>query len=411
MVDFDSQHANHRTELIPDSGTGLCQNCSAGDLTVLYEARGVPTHSCALVSDVEMARLYPRGDIKLAFCGKCGFIGNICFDSKLMDYSPQYEDTQHYSGHFNEFARQLALKWVRDYDIYNKTILEIGCGKGDFLHLICTLGNNNGIGIDPAWDAGRQPDNGTHHIEFIRDKYSSQYSHLQMDVICCRHTLEHIQSTGEFIQELRQSIGERNDILLLFELPDASRILRESAFWDIYYEHCAYFTAGSLARLFRRNAFDVVDLWQAYDDQYLILAARPASRPTSPCFNLEADLEQTRANVSNFQATCPERIQFWKTCLQQFYADGQKVVAWGSGSKCVSFCTTLDIHEELSCIVDINPRKSGTFLPGTGHLIVHPEYLQQESPDIVLIMNPVYYREIQMELDRLGVKARLMTLN
>ena len=44
--------------------------------------------------------------------------------------------------------------------------------------------------------------------------------------------------------------------MVFFELPDTERVLTEAAFWDIYYEHCSYFTPGSLARLFRRTGFE-----------------------------------------------------------------------------------------------------------------------------------------------------------
>src|SRR5690606_5558175 len=64
--------------------------------------------------------------------------------------------------------------------------------------------------------------------------------------------------------------------LVLFEVPDVGRILRERAFWDIYYEHCSYFTAGSLAGLFRRVGFEVLDVEHAFGGQYLLLLARPA---------------------------------------------------------------------------------------------------------------------------------------
>ena len=181
-------------------------------------------------------------------------------------------------------------------------------------------------------------------------------------------------------------------------------------FWDIYYEHCSYYTAGSLARLFRRNSFDVIDLRRDYNDQYLILAARPSSEPTKPQLALEDDLEQTESDVATFKAACPDQVRFWKTRLREFADDGRKIVAWGSGSKCVAFCTTLEVSDELSYVVDINLRRNGQFLPGTGHRIVEPEFLQQDPPDIVVAMNPVYRNEIQADLDRLGVEARLLTL-
>lgn len=63
---------------------------------------------------------------------------------------------------------------------------------------------------------------------------------------------------------------------LFSELPDVTRILREVAFWDVYYEHCSYFSAGSLARLFTTKEFDVTEVFLALDDQYLLLYADPS---------------------------------------------------------------------------------------------------------------------------------------
>jgi SAM-dependent methyltransferase len=180
-------------------------------------------------------------------------MSNLLFDHELLDYSSDCEEPQHYSSHFNAFARRLAKRWVDDYDINEKTILEIGCGQGKFLEIFSGIGSSRGIGIDPACDPARVRGKGDPSLRFISDHFSSKYHELEADVVCCRHTLEHIADTGRFVQDLRSYIGDRRNTLVLFELPDTTRILKERAFWDIYYEHCSYFTAGSLARLFRRN--------------------------------------------------------------------------------------------------------------------------------------------------------------
>ena len=73
------------------------------------------------------------------------------FDSSLQEYCQNCEESQHVSPTFTKFARELAQRWIDRYDLHNKTILEIGCGKGEFLTLICELGNNRGIGIDPTY--------------------------------------------------------------------------------------------------------------------------------------------------------------------------------------------------------------------------------------------------------------------
>ncbi len=94
----------------------------------------------------------------------------------------------------------------------------------------------------------------------------------------CRHTLEHIRPVAEFLATIRRAVGDRRDVVILFEVPDVIRVLEEAAFWDVYYEHCSYFSAGSLARLFRSQGFEVLDARLEYDDQYVIVEARPAPR-------------------------------------------------------------------------------------------------------------------------------------
>jgi hypothetical protein len=89
-------------------------------------------------------------------------------------------------------------------------------------------------------------------------------------------------------------------VQVCFELPDVRIVLEETRFWDIYYEHCSYFSAGSLARLFREAHFDVVDLWRAYDDQYLLLMAKPTAQPTKASLDIEDDLEELSTLTSAF---------------------------------------------------------------------------------------------------------------
>ena len=87
-------------------------------------------------------------------------------------------------------------------------------------------------------------------------------------------TLEHIHPTGDFIATVRRAIGDRVGTNVFFQIPEATRILRDCAFEDIYYEHCSYFSPGSLARLFRANGFEVLGLSTEYDGQYLTIEAR-----------------------------------------------------------------------------------------------------------------------------------------
>ncbi|RMH70692.1 MAG: methyltransferase domain-containing protein [Cyanobacteria bacterium J007] len=388
-----------------------CPNCGHSHLSTFYEVKQVPVHSCLMMPNEAEALNFPCGDVLLAFCDRCGFITNLKFDSKWSAYAPNYEDQQSFSPTFNKFAIQLADRLIEKYDLHNKNILEIGCSKGDFLILLCERGNNRGVGIDPSVVPGRVQSEAADRITFIQDYYQEKHAEYVGDFICCRHTLEHIQPTSEFIKIVRRSIGDRTDIPVFFEIPDTVRVLKELAFEDIYYEHCSYFTPGSLARLFRNSGFEVTDLYRDYGDQYLMIEALPIGESNSEKVHpFEESLEELTQQVQYFASHIQEKLDIWRDRLSQLQAENKKVVVWGSGSKCVAFLTTLDTLDKIQYVVDINPHRHGKFIPGVGKSIVSPEFLKDYQPDAIVVMNAIYCNEIQEMLDRMGVRAELMAL-
>jgi SAM-dependent methyltransferase len=383
-----------------------CPACDSTALRAFHTQDNIPVNSCLLVDDHQQAVTFPRGDLRLAFCTACGFVFNTRFDSTKSTYSGDYEETQGFSPRFREFATELAQKWIDRHDIHGKDIVEIGCGKGEFLALMCELGGNRGVGIDPSAHVDRLQT--TADVRLIPDFYTEEYAGLPADVVICRHTLEHIAPVGDFMRRVRAVIGDRTDTVVLFELPDVLRVLQEVGFWDIYYEHCSYFSLGSLARLFRSTGFEVVRLELDYDDQYLLIEARPATIPVQQDpLPAEDDLGAMAAAVDSFETEFAAMLQQWRADLVATAQSGDRTVIWGGGSKGVAYLTTLGVETEVEYAVDINPYKQGKFLAGTGQQVVAPEFLKDYQPGVVIAMNPVYTQEIQRDLDALEVPAQL----
>jgi SAM-dependent methyltransferase len=332
----------------------------------------------------------------------------MVFDPSVHEYSTQCEESQGFSPTFNKFAKDLARRWVEKFQLQGKSVLEIGCGKGEFLALLVELGMSKGIGIDPAYIPGRLKTPVLDRLEFIQDLYSEKYTHLDADVICCRHTLEHIAPTNDFLSMIRRTIGNRHDTLMLFELPDVYRVLKEAAFWDIYYEHCTYFTTGSLARLFRQTGFDVLELELDFDDQYIVLVGKPVAESTEPKLELENDLAKIRHEVAIFPKRFAEVKNKWLKTINGYHQNGEGVILWGGGSKAVSFLTTLGLTDQINCVVDINPHKHGKFIPGSGHPVVSPESLKESPPDYVILMNPIYTKEVRAQLNGMGLNPEIL---
>ncbi|MGH9447334.1 MAG: class I SAM-dependent methyltransferase [Terriglobia bacterium] len=387
-----------------------CQSCGAESVAAFYHAKNVPVHSCLLLSSRDEALRFPRRDIRLGFCASCGFIENVIFDPHMMRYSLGYEEQQSFSPRFNAFARDLATRLVSRYSLQNKEVIEIGCGKGDFLALLCEMGCHRGFGIDPSYVPDRLKSPGADRITFIRDFYSERYSDLCGDLICCRHTLEHIHDPREFVGTVKRTVGNRAKTVVFFEVPDILRVLLETAFWDIYYEHCSYFSLGSLARLFRSCGFEILDLAKDFDGQYLLVEAQPANGAARRLHPAENDLDQVMEAVRYFAKNYQAKLDEWNAYVDRIQRDGRQAVIWGSSSKCVSFVTSLNIRDEIEFVVDINPHRQGKFLPGNGQKIVPPEFLKDYRPDAVILMNPVYATEVQAQLARMGLNPEVVAV-
>lgn len=382
-----------------------CPACTHQHLTAIYELDTIPVQSNLLFTTAAEAMRCPTGALRLVVCERCGFIFNLAFDAASQQLSARYEATQGFSPTFNAFAKSLAKRWIERYELSGKDVIEIGCGRGEFISLLCELGGSRGIGIDPAVSTDQLAHSDS-RVRWIKDHYSERYAHLPADFICCRHTLEHIPNVLEFLKMIRRIIGDRR-IVVGFEVPDTLRVLREGAFWDAYYEHCSYFSESSLARAFQRAGFSALSLTREYDDQYLVIEAAPAA--------IAEEVEQVdEALVSAakaFTVESAQRLKNWRKEIGNRLAAGQTIAIWGAGSKAVGFLSTLGIrNDQIAEVVDINPHKQNTFLPATAQRIIPPAALKNSQPDCVIVMNPVYRREIELSLASMGIPAAVLTL-
>jgi SAM-dependent methyltransferase len=409
----------------------ICPNCGAFGMKIFHRAGNVPTNSCILLETRAEALAYPRGDIALGFCPTCGFVSNTAFDPTLTEYSGRYEETQGFSPTFQRFHHDLAERLIARFGLNGKEILEIGCGKGEFLLLLCKGGRNRGVGFDPSYRFDRHSAAPGENVRFVKDFYSEKYADTPADFVCCKMTLEHIGPTADFVGMVRRALGE-SPAKVFFMIPDTTRIMGDCAFEDIYYEHCSYFSPVSLSSLFLLQGFQPLELDSEFDGQYLAITAKTAPiassvrpggayRPEGPLVggwlrNAEIpgvspiSAERFAAGIDSFPTAFTRKLNYWRERMVDNGRRGRKAVIWGSGSKGVAFLTTLGLKEEIACAVDINPHRQGYFMPGTGHPIVGPEQLLEVRPDQVIVMNPIYRKEIGEQLRGLGLEPELLTV-
>jgi SAM-dependent methyltransferase len=383
------------------SRTYVCPSCGGRAERPFYEVSGAPVHQVKLVRTRKDALNCIKGDIRMCFCPSCGFVWNGAFDPLRMRYEEDYESTQAVSPTFNAFHARLARDLIERFDLHGKRVVELGCGQGEFVTMLAEIGDNQGFGFDRVIRAAGK----SGKVTFIKDFYAEPYRDLDPDFVCCKMTLEHVHDVSDFLRSLRRTVGDRPETVVFFMIPEITRILNLRAFWDIYYEHCSYWSPGSLARAFRIAGFDPIKVWTDYDDQYVLIAARPGSGK-SPGLPNEAPPAALAPKVQSFSEGVAADRARWGAWLDRLRRSGQKAVLWGGGSKAVAFLTTLNVTEGLDYAVDINPRRSGTFIAGTGQQIVAPEFLADYRPDVVIVMSPIYLPEITAQLESMRVRPR-----
>jgi SAM-dependent methyltransferase len=364
-----------------------CPVCGSRLPPPFLERDPVPVHQNLVMDDEAAARALSRGTLRLHACEQCGFVCNGAFDPRLLSYGAAYDNTQSCSPAFEEYLDKLADYVVRDRSVRNSRIVEIGCGKGGFLKaLVDRDAGNLGIGFDPSY-VGADVESGG-RVRFERRFYDATCADLAADAVVCRHVIEHIPDPVALLRVVRQTLGN-SSARVFFETPCVEWILRNEVVWDLFYEHCSYFTADSLSNAFERAGFTVESVRHTFGGQYLWAEARPASmeqdvRPRP------GDVPRLAAMFSRHEAALVDALRTRLTAL----ADRGAVAIWGAAAKGVTLANLVDRDRALvACVVDLNPMKQGRYLPGTGHPIVAPSELKKYGVRTALLTNPNYFDE------------------
>lgn len=338
----------------------------------------------------------PRLPHDFVRCVDCGHIYNARFRYEDVPYSDvpnlMFNKGILWRQHLDDVARLLRERLSRD-----PVVVEIGCGDGHMLRSLAALHPGRYIGFDP----NSSVDTAGGLIEARQELFdpARHLEQLRPDLLISRHVLEHLMNPLAFVQAVEFAVSwTRLPTLLFIEVPCVDHVLELGRTSDFYYEHNSHFTTYSLRRLLERCAGHVELLETAYGGEVAYALARFEPRVGQVRLARESLAFRDRSQ----QASVSIRQQLGNLC-----GTGQRVAIWGGTGKAAAFIQQHELDRtRFPLVVDSDPQKAGTYVPGGGQQIQLPHELLEHPVDTILIATPWRAADIVLEMQSLGVRAQ-----
>lgn len=277
------------------------------------------------------------------------------------------------------------------------TVVEIGCGEGHFVRGLAEACNGRGrfVGFDP----NASPETGL-GVEFharLFDPLVDMASYAP-DAVVIRHVLEHLTEPAALLDQLTWGAARLDKPCFLFaEVPCIDRVFETDRVADFFYEHAAHFTTESFHALMAR-AGEVLELGHGYDGEVVYARVQ---------LELPAKLQERAAAASRFLQRADENRTAIRTQLDALAASGDKVAIWGGTGKAAAFIHQFGADaQRFPLVVDSDPDKAGTYVPGTGQEIVFRDALKTLAVDVVIIPTQWRAKDIAAEMALEGIRPR-----
>ncbi len=385
--------------------TDSCPVCRQRSVRPLLDLGEGPVFCNVQWSSREEALQATRGPIKLYSCTACGHTYNAAFDPARVAYAPGYENSQHFSAVFRTYAERLVDRLIEAYGVRGRAVVDIGCGRGDLLALLCERGGNRGFGFDPSY-AGAPAGGEDRKFTISREYFDASHAAaIQPTLVCCRHVLEHVEDPVAFLRQLREMMAAAPNSVLYLEVPNGEHLLTAGGLWDYLYEHVSHFSMRSLRAAFEAAGFEVLRMTADFGGQFLCADVRPAAVA-------QATVAATAPAVdfATASAALQGKLAHWRRWADEARARGLPVSLWGAGSKGVMFLNLLDLMapRPVDWIIDQNPGKHGRFVSGTGQRIDAPALLANSGVRQIVLMNEIYQHEVRAQLAQQGLEIELL---
>jgi len=391
---FGDNGASPANPVLSDTAVTTCPACGFHVAVLFYNGGAQPLATLGWPDSADLARAMPRLPLRFVRCVDCGHVFNAAFDYASVPYTDQPNRMFNRGARWTVFLE--AIRWQMLSRLSDApTIIEIGHGDGTFLEaLAAARPEGRFVGFDPHGAAESPLPN----VEFRRILFdpSVHLAELSPDLLASRHVLEHLTDPLGFVQSISFGAAMLGlQPLLYLEVPCIDRALDYQRSEDFYYEHNSHFTTESFSRMLARSFGSIEALDHGYDGEVVYAFLRLKGR-------LE-HIERARA-ARAFAAMAEESRRVVMLELANLYLAGKRVAIWGGTGKCAAFIQAHRVDaQRFPLVVDSDPDKVGTYVPGTGQRIQSRDALAGTRVDVLIVPTQWRARDIVEETQRHGL--------
>lgn len=311
-------------------------------------------------------------ELKLMQCSHCGLVQFPC------EPVPYYKKVIRAGGGTTTMVNLRNTQYqelLNTFDLKGKKILEVGCGKGEFLKIWKGY-DVHAVGIEYDQElVDRANREGMEVYKAYADDESTKLPGAPYDAFVQFNFLEHQPYPNDMVKCIYNNLTE--DGVGLVTVPSLEYILKYDGYYELIKDHIAYYSEESLKFLFQKNGFEIVDCHTVNRDTHSIMVKK----------RKKVDVSAWAENFDSLKAELHAYADY-------YIAEGKTVAVWGASHQGFTLIPSLGLSEKISYIIDSAPFKQGKYAPASHVPIVDRKHFFEEPVASILIVAPGYTDEI-----------------
>lgn len=345
-------------------------------------------------------------------CEKCWLVQLGEFESPEAIFS-DYAYFSSYSSSWLEHARKYVHHMMEDYGIgKNSQVVEIASNDGYLLQYFKEQ-EVPVLGIEPAKNvAVVARDKGIPTIsEFFGEALAKKLcaEGKKADLLLGNNVLAHVPDINDFVEGMHLLLAK--DGILTLEFPHLLKLMEQHQFDTIYHEHFSYISLLSARKILSAHGLRIFDVEElpTHGGSLRLFACKDDSNMHPETANVDRVIrDEMKAGLDRIETYLGFSEQVHKikydllTCLIDLKCSGKSIVGYGAAAKGNTLLNYCGIGTEfLDFVVDKNPHKQNTLLPGSRIPVYAPEKMLELRPDYVLILPWNIEEEIKKDIRNL----------